>query len=478
MALEKHFDLIFRTEDGLMTLLPRTVAEQVYMVDGHTVADHIHSDKHLLPTERFAFDRINQAGGFLVLDANGYVPLGFIDKSMIAIQTEFADINDMLTNGATTTQGYLVWVVDASADPELKGRHTWAIYRRNNNPDPSTLDGWTCLTAGLTLDINLSWDYLPGKPNSSSAEIDSMVADSHKHTSKNALDEISGTDEKVSYKGRSIAYDDAVIRFYDKDQYDGTLRVGDFWLKSSYSQQWWYDTTIENAGVSCYEKYRDFDTMVTSPKVRTHNTVDMTRMFYDDVALKEVQQYKVNSVKTFTQMFAGCTSLQYVPTMGTYNGENFDQMFDGCIKLKTSPEMALDNAKSVYKMFNGCTSLEYVLPFGSTANVTNFREWFSGCDSLKKIYSPIDFSSATNVVGMFHDCIDLEEVAFVPGTLKTSLSLENTNLSLECMIDIINGLPSVINSPTLTLTDIPAVGEIPESVVNTAMLKGWTIVPR
>ena len=44
MALEKHFDLIFRTEDGLMTLLPRTVAEQVYMVDGHTVADHIHSD--------------------------------------------------------------------------------------------------------------------------------------------------------------------------------------------------------------------------------------------------------------------------------------------------------------------------------------------------------------------------------------------------------------------------------------------------
>jgi hypothetical protein len=97
---------------------------------------------------------------------------------------------------------------------------------------------------------------------------------------------------------------------------------------------------------------------------------------------------------------------------------------------------------------------------------------------LKKIYSPIDFSSATNVVGMFHDCIDLEEVAFVPGTLKTSLSLENTNLSLECMIDIINGLPSVTNSPTLTLTDIPAVGEIPESVVNTAMLKGWTIVPR
>jgi hypothetical protein len=176
-------------------------------------------------------------------------------------------------------------------------------------------------------------------------------------------------------------------------------------------------------------------------------------------------------------MFAGCTSLEYVPTMGTYAGEVFDQMFDGCVKLKTSPEMVLNNAKSVNKMFNGCVSLEYVLPFGSTEKVTNFREMFAGCESLKKIYPAIDFSSATNVVGMFNGCIDLEEVAFVPGTLKTSLSLADTNLTLESMLDIINGLPTVTNNPTLTLTGIPAVGEIPESVTNTARLKGWTIVP-
>jgi hypothetical protein len=200
-------------------------------------------------------------------------------------------------------------------------------------------------------------------------------------------------------------------------------------------------------------------------------------MFYGCTALEEVQQYKVNNVKTFTQMFAGCTSIEFIPTMGTYSGEVFDQMFEGCIRLKNSPEMVLNNAKSVYKMFSGCTSLEYVLPFGSTDKVTNFREMFAGDESLKMIYSPIDFSSATNTVGMFNGCIDLEYLTIVPGTLKTSLSLADTNLSLDVMLAIINGLPTVTNSPTLTLTGIPAVGEIPESVVNTARLKGWTIVP-
>jgi hypothetical protein len=38
---------------------------------------------------------------------------------------------------------------------------------------------------------------------------------------------------------------------------------------------------------------------------------------------------------------------------------------------------------------------------------------FAGCESLKKIYGVLDFTSATNTVGMFNGCIDLEEVEIV-----------------------------------------------------------------
>lgn len=476
MALEKHFDLIFRTAEGLMTLLPRTVAEQVYMYDGHTVADHIHSNRHLLPTERFAMDRVNQAGGFIVLDARGYVPLSFIPREMLAIQTEYSDISDMLENGGNIAKGYLVFVNDAFDDARV-GRHIWAIYRRNSEADFSKIEAWSCMTAGFTLDIDLQWDKVPGIPESSPEAIDRMVEHEHTHDNADVLNNLVFTDDRFTYKNRKVAYDAEVARFFNEDRFNGNLRIGDFWLKESYSQSWWYDTTIENAGESCYELYRGYTTMTTSPKIRTHETTDMTRMFYGDSALKTVQQYKVNNVKLFTQMFGGCTSLIEVPCMGSYSGTNFEQMFEGATMLKESPDMILNNATTVYKMYSNCVNLEYVLPFGSTSKVKNFREMFSGCESLKVIYSPIDFSSAENVVGMFNGCIDLEELNFVEGTLKTSLSLANTNLSVSSLMNILNGLPVVTNSPTLTLTGIDALNDLPTSAINTALLKGWNIEP-
>lgn len=476
MALEKQFDLIFRTAEGFMTLLPRTVAEQVLLVDGHTVADHISSDKHLYPSERTALNNKNQPGGFVVLDAEGHVPLEFIDSSYIAIKIEFDDIQDMLTNGGTVKEGALVMVFDTSDDPSTR-TNSWGIYRRKmDNPNYWELSGWDCITAGETLDIKMDWDSLPGVPSSTAGQIDDMVAHAHAHTDLLLLEKFSETiDGHLAYDGAPLAFDSEVTRFYTDDYLNPHMRIGDFWLKQSYGQQWWHDPTIPDAGTSCYEKYRDYDTMVTSPKLRTQNTTIMTRMFYRCYSLTEVQQYNTDNVTDFTGMFAECNSLEEVPCMKTKSGNTFDQMFYLCQNLNYSPEIVLDSATSTIGMYSGCTNLEYVLPFGSTANVVSMKEMFNGCESLKKIYTPIDFTSASDASGMFNGCIDLEEIEFKPGTLKVNLSLANTNLTADCIVNILDGLPEVTNSPTLTLLNIPSMEDVPVTSISDAENKGWII---
>ena len=106
------------------------------------------------------------------------------------------------------------------------------------------------------------------------------------------------------------------------------------------------------------------------------------------------------------------------------------------------------------------------------------KEWFNGCSALQIITDPIDFTSIedeTAVENMFNECVDLEVLSFVPNTLKVSLSLAGTNLSIECIDAIIEGLPTV-EGKTLNLTNIPNVEYADSALIQEATAKGWTIL--
>lgn len=485
MANQEHnFVYIFKDNEGnLITMYPRTVAQQVTLVDGTTALDHINSSVHLYSSEKEFIRRPNMPSGILVLDENGMIPLDKISDSLIAIKTEFADIPDMLANGATVKEGTLVMVLDASADPSVTSG--WAIYRRKpNEPNYQTLDGWTKVGNAEALDLNLDWDSIPGKPNATPAEIDAMVEDAHSHSNLDTVNSLTESNGHLAYKGMELANDADVVQIFEGDHvYDKDMDGGDFWLKSSYAQSWWDSNTVPNAGVSCESKYEDQDTMTEAPRLRTKNTVTMEKMFKGCSDLVVTQQYQTDNVQNFDSMYSGCESITTVPCMSTRNAMTAEYMFYQCSSLKYSPEMSsLENVNSVRGMYSGCNNLEYVLPFGSTENVTNMIQWFNGCSSLKKIDGEIDFSSVTEdskVVSMFNGCIDLEEVAFVPGTLTVSLSLANTNLTKECIIDILNGLPEIEGEPadrkTLVLTGIPEVLDVDDAIYNAACGNGWII---
>lgn len=203
---------------------PKTVGSQVFLTSTYTVKDHVDDvDIHLSAAERDALDAINQANGFVQLDANAFVPTANINPAVLAITKEYATTTAMLTAaGADVAEGQLVWVNDASTG-DSSVASGWAIYRKQVDTDPaskdySTLAAWTKVSEGESLDVVVQWANIQGKPTSSVADIDDAVEKKHTHTNKAALDDLAdattGTapDEVVglTYKGEAVAFQSEV----------------------------------------------------------------------------------------------------------------------------------------------------------------------------------------------------------------------------------------------------------------------------
>lgn len=483
---ERDFAFVYRDENGdFLTFYPKTLAKQV-LAGVKTIEDHVYSNSHLLSTEKEAMINAGRPNGYIILDENGYIPMAHMNKSLRSIESEFANINDMLTNGSFVMHGALAMVIDASADPTVTT--SWAVYRRDSHSEEYwDLDkGWEKIIDMQSIDLDMDFAHVPGKPNSSAEQIDDLVRKAHVHKDKGLLD-LFDEDEngKVRYNGERLAYDDEVQRVVVSDYIDENFRGFDIWFKPTFSQSWWDNDGVEYAGTSCYEKYRGREDIVVAQKLRTEDATTVARMFYQCYNLEETQQYNTISCVDFTGEYQECRSLRVVPIMGEYGtlrGVTFDNMFNGCSMLEYSPEMNLANANSVIGMYSGCISMTRVLPFGSTSKITNMRQWFNGCTNLETITDPIDFSSITSadaVSNMFNDCESLQNLKFVEGTLTVSLSLRGTNITEECLIDIINGLPSVSTSgelKVLNLTEVPAALNIDYDILANAANRGWQVL--
>ena len=477
--LIKESTLTFKNDEGeVIELYPKTTSDQVLLSNGQTVHDHLNDDIHLYQSERNALNKTNTPTGYIRLNDEGHIPDEFIDPAYTSIRTEFNTISDMLAAGNRIPPGTTIMVLDASEDPTVT--HDWAVYRRKKNSDAYyDLSGYDKLYESEGIDMDMSFENLPNGTSSNASDIDKAVDDSHTHVDKAALDNLTEIDNHLVFKGKRIAFDDEVPRFISKEYSDESFRPHDFWFKPSFNQSWWGDPFIEYAGTTCYEKYRDVDTMSVAPKLRTSDATSVCRMFYRCYELEVAQQYDVRKCIDFTGQYTECTNLKVVPCMNSFSGKLFSNQFKMCSFLEHSPEMILDHATNVSAQYSGCSNLERVLPFGSTKNVTDMKEWFNGCSALRIIYSPIDFSSITSdgkVYAMFNDCLDLEEVEFVEGTLTVSISLVDTNLSAECISGILRGLPEISTGKSINLSGIPSFDLVPTEDIEFAEARGWSII--
>jgi hypothetical protein len=76
------------------------------------------------------------------------------------------------------------YVVDATTDPTVASGGATYLY------NPANGGAWIKISEAESLDVQMNWASIVGKPTSSAAAIDAAVAASHTHANKTQLDKI------------------------------------------------------------------------------------------------------------------------------------------------------------------------------------------------------------------------------------------------------------------------------------------------
>lgn len=91
-----------------------------------------------------------------------------------------------------------VYVKDATDDPTVDTGGATYLY----NPNGSSGNKWIKTSEAESLDLELKWSALDGKPNSSVTDIDDAVSKRHSHANKTQLDKIDeDNDGNFTYGG-------------------------------------------------------------------------------------------------------------------------------------------------------------------------------------------------------------------------------------------------------------------------------------
>ena len=110
----------------------------------------------------------------------------------------------------------------------------------------------------------------------------------------------------------------------------------------------------------------------------------------------------------------------------TENVTNMSNMFNSCSKLTTIPQLDTSKVTSMDYMFRDCSNLT-TIPQLNTSKVTNMSSMFSGCRKLTTI-PQLDTSNVTNMYSMFENCSNLTTIP----QLNTSKVINMSYMFYNC----------------------------------------------
>lgn len=110
-------------------------------------------------------------------------------------------------------------------------------------------------------------------------------------------------------------------------------------------------------------------------------------------------------------------------------------------KIVKNLSINTSSAEVINQTCSACVELESVV-FSDTSKVVTWISPFNICRKLKSIKT-LDFSSVTTVTNPFLGCDVVEELLFVPETIKVSIAIPSAVLNDESIQSIIDGLATV-----------------------------------
>jgi len=148
------------------------------------------------------------------------------------------------------------------------------------------------------------------------------------------------------------------------------------------------------------------------------------------------------------------------------------QTFKNCEQMVTIPTLNTSNVTNLNAAFSDCYKLTNV-PLSDTSKVTNMQSAFNWCADLTVIPA-LDFSNVTNFFNTFDYCNNLEE--FHAYGMKTSFDIHySTKFTESALVEVLNNLATVQTSQTLTLgsTNLAKLTEDEKAI---ATNKGWSLI--
>lgn len=111
-----------------------------------------------------------------------------------------ADISELDALCQSLQCDALVLVEDASGDPDVASGAALYAYK-------DATQTWTRIAEYESMDINMTWTNISGRPSSAPATIDDAVNRRHSHTNKNTLDKLGEAGGRLTFDGVEVSAD-------------------------------------------------------------------------------------------------------------------------------------------------------------------------------------------------------------------------------------------------------------------------------
>ena len=155
----------------------------------------------------------------------------------------------------------------------------------------------------------------------------------------------------------------------------------------------------------------------------------------------------------------------------TSNVTNMAFMFNNCTNLTTIPQLDTSNVNTMSSMFYNCTNLT-TIPQLDTSNVNTMSSMFYMCKKLTTVPA-LNVSNVTNMSNMFMRCNRLKSILMTGMKVDFDIS-DSTTFERTDLVTILNNLATVTTTQKLKMgtTNLAKLTDEDKAI---ATNKGWTL---
>ena len=169
--------------------------------------------------------------------------------------------------------------------------------------------------------------------------------------------------------------------------------------------------------------------------------------------------------------YKGTSVDELISFSDTSNVTNMDKMFNNCNKLTSIPQLDTSSVTSMRGVFANCESL-ISIPELDTSNVRDMTSMFSYCGNLTAI-PRLDARNATSMSGMFEYCYKLTSIGIYG--FRYSVDITQTALGHDALVAFLNQAGTTNISGVKITMGSAKLALLSDEEKAIATNKGWTL---